>query len=140
MGRMPPGHARLDVYLRVVNRARGTVLGDSVREAGSFLERLAGLLRTRHLPSGAGLWIAPCRCVHTFGMRYPIDLAFVGPADLVVGVSPALPPNRISRFCPAALGVLEVPAGTLEATGTGAGDRLEFRAVCAPLTGMSPRW
>jgi uncharacterized membrane protein (UPF0127 family) len=129
-----------NAFVKVKNRTRGTILGDHVRAASSFLPRLAGLLGTSNLPSGGGVWIAPCRCVHTFGMRYPVDVAFVGPGDVVVGVSPVLLPNRASRFWPDARGALELPAGTLAVTGTTAGDRLEFQTVPVPLTPAVAGW
>ncbi|MBI5906023.1 MAG: DUF192 domain-containing protein [Deltaproteobacteria bacterium] len=111
---------------RVVNRTRGTVLGTRVREARTFTSRLGGLLGSRGLSPGEGVWIAPCRCVHTVGMRFPIDVAFVDGRGAVIGVSGALPPNRISRFVRGARGALELPAGTLAETGTGIGDVLAF--------------
>lgn len=116
------------------NLSRGTLVSERVRTAETFLERLAGLLGTRRLPPGSALWIAPCRGVHTFGMRYPIDVAFVGPGGVVIAVCPALAPNRVSRIRRDARGALELPAGTLAKTGTAAGDRIEFRTVSMPLT------
>jgi uncharacterized protein len=126
--------------LRVFNRTRETVLGDQVREADSFVSRLAGLIGTRDLPAGRGLWIRPCRGVHTFGMRYPIDVAYLGRGRLVLRIRPALQPNRIGGYCPTARSILELPAGTLRRTGTVPGDRLEFLAASGRLTTGGPRW
>ena len=89
--------------VRVVNRTRGTVVGDRVRTARTFLSRLVGLLGTAAIADGEGLWIVPCRSVHTLEMRYPIDVAFFD-----------------------ARGALELRSGILAATGTVPGDRLEF--------------
>ncbi len=114
--------------LVVVNRTRGTVLGNRVLAAETFLSRLLGLLGTRELAPGAGIWISPASGVHTFGMPYAIDVAFLDARGGVIGVSQGLRPNRVSRFHPGARGVLEVKAGTLAATGTSLGDRLEFGA------------
>jgi|GEM_PF-319871 len=113
--------------MRVVNRTRKTVLGDKVRTAGTFLSRLVGLLGTAGIEEGGGLWIVPCRSVHTLGMRYPIDVAFVDARGIVVGVLGGLPPNRIGRVFRHARGALELRAGVLAATGTAPGDRLEFK-------------
>jgi uncharacterized membrane protein (UPF0127 family) len=112
--------------VRVVNRTREIVLGDKVRTAGTFLSRLAGLLGTAAIGEGEGLWIVPCRSVHTVGMRYPIDVAFLDAGGVVVGILEGFPPNRVGRVVPGARGALELPAGTLAATGTATGDRLEF--------------
>jgi len=112
--------------VRVVNRTREIPLGDRVRTAQTFLSRLAGLLGTAAIAEGEGLWIVPCRSVHTLGMRYPIDVAFLDARGVVVGILEGLPPNRIGRVFRDARGALELRAGTLAATGTAPGDRLEF--------------
>jgi uncharacterized membrane protein (UPF0127 family) len=112
--------------VRVVNRTRGILLGDRVRTASTFLSRLVGLLGTAAIAEGEGLWIVPCRSVHTLGMRCPIDVAFLDARGVVVGILVGLPPNRVGRVFLDARGALELRAGTLVATGTLPGDRLEF--------------
>jgi hypothetical protein len=112
--------------LRVVNRTREIVLGDKVRTARTFLSRLVGLLGTAAIAEGEGLWIVPCRSVHTLGMRYPIDVAFLDARGVVVGILEGLPPNRVGRVFRDARAALELRAGTLAATGTAPGDRLEL--------------
>ena len=113
--------------MRVVNRTRGTVVGERVRTASTFLSRLAGLLGTAAIAEGEGLWIVPCRSVHTLGMRYPIDVAFLDARGIVIGVLEGLPPNRVGRVFRNARGALELRSGILAATGTSPGDRLEFQ-------------
>ena len=83
--------------MRVVNRTREMLLGTRVRTAQTFLSRLAGLLGTAAIAEGEGLWIVPCRSVHTLGMRYPIDVAFLDATGVVVGILEGLPPNRVGR-------------------------------------------
>lgn len=112
--------------VRVVNRTRDILLGDKVRTASTFLSRFVGLLGTVAIAEGEGLWIVPCRSVHTLGMRYPIDVAFLDARGIVVGILKGLPPNRFGRVVRDARGALELRAGTLAATGTSPGDRLEF--------------
>jgi uncharacterized membrane protein (UPF0127 family) len=112
--------------MRVVNRTRGIVLGEKVRTASTFLSRLVGLLGTTGIVDGEGLWIVPCRSVHTVGMRYPIDVAFLDARGVVVGILVGFPPNRVGRIFHDARGALELRCGILAATGTVPGDRLEF--------------
>jgi len=112
--------------VRVVNRTREIVLGEKVRTAGTFLSRFVGLLGTAAIGEGEGLWIVPCRSVHTLGMRYPIDVAFLDARGIVVGILTGLPPNRVGRVFRDARGALELRSGILAATGTSPGDRLEF--------------
>ncbi len=111
--------------MRVFNRTRGTLLGDEVRTARTFLSRLVGLLGTDAIAEGGGLWIVPCRSVHTLGMRYPIDVAFLDARGVVVGILERLPANRLGGGFRAARGALELRAGTIAATGTAPGDLLE---------------
>lgn len=115
--------------MKAINRTKGKVLGSRVRTAATFRRRLKGLLGTRELRRDEGLWIVPCTSIHSFGMGYPIDVLFLDAAGDVVGLFPAVSPNRVIRTVPRAAGALELPAGTLEATGTERGDRVEFVAA-----------
>lgn len=112
--------------MKAVNRTKGKILGARVRTATTFPRRLKGLLGTRELRPDEGLWIVPCASIHSFGMGYPIDVLFLDAAGEVVELFPAVSPNRVIRPVPRAAGALELPAGTLEATGTERGDRVEF--------------
>lgn len=102
----------------------GASLGDRVRVADSWWARFRGLLATPPLAAGEGLLIDPCRGVHMFGMRYPIDVAFLDRAGKVVGICHHLAPGARSPFVRAARSALELPAGTLEAAGITEGDML----------------
>jgi len=112
--------------VRVVNRTREILLAGKVRTASTLLSRFVGLLGTASIADGEGLWIAPCRGVHTLGMRYPIDVAFLDARGVVVGILEGLPPNRVGRVFRGARGALELRSGILAATGTVPGDRVEF--------------
>ena len=112
--------------MRVVSRTREILLGDKVRTASTFLSRFVGMLGTDAIADGEGLWIVPCRSVHTLGMRYPLDVAFLDARGVVVGILEGLPPNRVGRIFRDARGALELRSGILAATGTVPGNRLEF--------------
>jgi uncharacterized membrane protein (UPF0127 family) len=73
--------------------------------------RLWGLAGLRAPPPGdVALLLAPCRSVHTIGMRWPLDLVWLGPDGRVVRVDEDVGPWR-ARSCRAARAVLEVPGG-----------------------------
>jgi len=110
-----------------VNRTKGILLGDRIEVADSFFRRLAGLLGRPPLSEGEGLWILPCSSVHSIGMRYPIDVLFLGVRGEVIGAYPGFPPGRLTRLFSGAKGVLELPEGILLRTGTEPGDIVEFR-------------
>lgn len=101
------------------------MLADRADIAGTSAKRRTGLLKHSSLEPGEGLWIAPCESVHTFGMKFTIDVVFLSRQKKVVKVRPAMVKGRIA-FSFRAYSVLELPAGTLEETGTVAGDQLEF--------------
>jgi len=74
------------------------------------------------------LWIVPCESVHTFFMKFPIDLVYLDKGRTVRKVRHSVPPWRLSA-CLSAHSVLELPAGTAESTGTRAGDELGIEKI-----------
>jgi uncharacterized membrane protein (UPF0127 family) len=76
--------------------------------------------------SGQGLWIVPCHGVHTFAMRFPIDVIYLDRAKKVVHLERNLQPWRIAPIRTRAVSVLELPSQTLSATGTAIGDEVEI--------------
>ncbi len=102
------------------------MLGASILAAAGPIARMRGLLGTEDLPAGAGLWIRPCRGIHSIGMKYAFDALFIGPDRKVVAAYRSFPRNRVSRIFWSADGVLELPAGTIEETGTLIGDEIAF--------------
>lgn len=116
------------VLLGIVNDTRGAVLATRVRAATTLMSRMVGLLGAPMLPPGEGLWLSPCTSVHTFFMRYPIDVLFVDKDHRVLAVS-TLPPWRVSRWMPKAAGVLELAAGEAARALVNTGDRLAFKEL-----------
>lgn len=111
--------------LRVVNATRHAVMATRLEIAGSHATRRKGLLGRDLLAEGEGLWIFPCEAVHTFFMRFPIDLVYLDRKLRIRKVRHTVRAWRISA-CLTAHSVLELPAGVARATGAQRGDRLEF--------------
>lgn len=109
-------------YVRVANPARGSVLGTRVAVADRWWQRLRGLQGRRALEAGEGLLLRPCRAVHMMGMRFPLDVAFLGPDGRVVAQYRQLLPGARTRWHRGARDALELPSGTLDATHTVEGD------------------
>jgi uncharacterized protein len=84
--------------------------GLRVREARSFAARARGLARLPAMPAGEALHLPRCRSVHTFGMRFALDLLWLDADGAVVRVDRAVPPRR-HRACRRARSVLECRAG-----------------------------
>lgn len=100
--------------------------------------RIKGLLGRNALPEGTGLWLTPCSGVHSFGMKFPIDVLFLDGALRVVGLVEHLAPNRVSRIYFRARSAMELPAGTLSRSGTGVGNRIEVTGPARPLPQGEP--
>lgn len=111
--------------MRVRNATRNVEIADRAAIADSSETRRTGLLKHTGLEPGEGLWIAPCEAVHTFFMKFAIDVVFLNKKRQVVKIRHEMGPWRISGSLSART-VLELPAGTCKRTGTVKGDQLEF--------------
>ncbi len=123
LGRSATSHGQ--VPIRVTNVTRHTELGDRIEVAGNGQSRRKGLLGREGLASGEGLWIVPCEAVHTFWMRFPIDLVYIDRKRRIVKTRNSVPAWRLSAAL-TAHSVLELPAGTIRETHSARGDTLEF--------------
>jgi uncharacterized membrane protein (UPF0127 family) len=110
------------------NRTRETYLATALAMADTHWTRLRGLLGTRRddFRNGCGLWILPCRGVHTLGMGFPIDVVYLDADLMVVHVQQQLRPWRFAPVRMQAESVLELPSNTAAGTGTEVGDRIEI--------------
>ena len=109
----------------VRNTTRLTVIGDRIARAGTSSERTTGLLRRTGLENGEGLWIIPCEAVHTFFMTFALDLVYIDRKHRIRKVVRNVAPWRVSA-CLSAHSIIELPAGTIDASGSQRGDQLEI--------------
>ncbi len=116
------------LQIRVRNRDRGTIVAEAADVADSSAKRRTGLLKHERPEPGAGLWIAPCEAVHSFGMRFAIDVVYLDRKKKVRKVRREMVPKRLSA-CLTAHSVLELPVGAIDASKTQAGDQLEFEKL-----------
>jgi protein-S-isoprenylcysteine O-methyltransferase Ste14/uncharacterized membrane protein (UPF0127 family) len=127
------------VIARALDPESGVVVAERLRTAETHWARLRGLLGTRALEPGDGLWLLRSRQIHMIGMRYPIDVAFLDDELRVLRAISGLAPGRISPRVAGASSVLELPAGTLRRAGLAEGSRLEIegQADAARRTGSA---
>jgi len=97
-----------------------------VRVAESLMERAVGLLSTPRLANSEGMYLSPCKSIHTFFMRYPIDVLFLDAKGMVLAQN-TYAPWRVSGWHARSQGTLEFNAGTLARTGTKIGDQIEMK-------------
>lgn len=117
---------RIRQFLRISNPVRQSVLGDQVGIADTTLTRFVGLMGRGSLAPGHGLLIQPSNGVHTFWMRFSIDVLLLDRQHRVLSVHGNLRPFRLTAINWKASSALELPAGTIAATNTQPGDLLEI--------------
>ena len=115
--------------VRMVNTRDDRELGARIGLADSWLARLRGMLGRPAPRPGEGLLLTPCSSVHMYGMRFPLDVAFLDGSGAVVAIYPTLAPGARTRWHRNAAHALELAAGALAESGTGIGDVLVWSAA-----------
>jgi uncharacterized membrane protein (UPF0127 family) len=110
------------------NRTRQVYLATKLSVARTHWTRLRGLMGENSVSfcAGRGLWIVPSRGVHTFAMRFPIDVIYLDEVRTVLHLEKNLSPWRVAPVRVSAKSVLELPSDTLNLTGTSLGDEIEI--------------
>jgi uncharacterized membrane protein (UPF0127 family) len=108
------------------NETKGIQLAAEVRVARSLWARFWGLMGRRSLAQDSGLFITPCSSVHTFFMRFPIDVIFLDKSGRVVKIAAAMKPWRTSLGGSGAHSALELNANTAKERQLEVGDSLSL--------------
>ncbi len=111
-----------------LNQTRQKYLATSLCIARTHLSRLRGLIGVgeARFKEGQGLWLVPSHGIHTFGMRFPLDIVYLDQQKVVVYLQQDVKPWRMAPVRRHAASVLELPRTTIEATGTSLGDEIEI--------------
>lgn len=104
------------------------VISSDILVADNAIDRMIGLMFKERLIGAEGLWIDPGPSIHTFFMRYSLDIVFVNSKKQVIKIIRDMKPWRMTRYYFTARQVLEMPAGTLPAD-LKVGDVLEVKNV-----------
>jgi uncharacterized membrane protein (UPF0127 family) len=99
--------------LRVELETGEGIIAVNVRRAKGFFGRLRGLMYSKELPEGDALLIEPCDSIHTFGMRFPIDVLFLDAKGVIIKALHSLKPGKVIRPVRGGCAVLEMNAGSL---------------------------
>ena len=110
----------------VINQRTGTVIATNVAWAHTALTCLKGLLGTRSLDVEAGIWLKPCKSIHTLGMVYPIDVVFLDQEHHICRLVHAVSPLRFCFAPRQTRSVLELSAGRIQQTDLQMDDCLIF--------------
>lgn len=96
-------------------------------KASTFLTRLKGWIGRKNIDSDEGLWIFPCKQIHTFGLRCRIDVLFLDRQGYVVGIAEQIAPWRVSSLYSDASSVLELKSGRASEYSLKIGDCIQFK-------------
>src|SRR5260370_17658405 len=107
------------------SRDRARILAESADVADTSSKRRIGLLKHSKLNPGEGLWIAPCESVHSFGMKFAIDVVYLDRKKKVRKIRKNMVPRRISA-CLTAHSVLDLPIRVIDPRHTHPVHHLQF--------------
>jgi len=108
--------------VKVLNRTRATYLAADAELADGLFTRFAGLMLRNGLPEAGGLVLMPGGAIHMFFMRFPLDVIHADKDGKVLRILHGIKPWRIGPIVRRCRIVIELPAGTVERTGTVEGD------------------
>jgi uncharacterized protein len=117
-----------DSSFALTNTRNNRIVARTLITAFDSASRRQGLLKHDSLAEGSALIIAPSSAIHTFSMRFAIDVAFVSRDGRVLKVRSAVPPWRIAASW-RAFAVIELPVGALEQSDTRRDDVLQVAVV-----------
>ncbi|MFZ5800489.1 MAG: DUF192 domain-containing protein [Candidatus Omnitrophota bacterium] len=98
----------------IKNITRNTIIAEEVIFARDFKSRLVGLLGRSPLNPFSAMVFPRCNAIHTFFMRFAIDVLFLDGKGAVIGKIENMSPFRITPFFLSAATCLELPAGVIQ--------------------------
>ena len=108
----------------IINKTNNKIIANTVYLADTPLKRMQGLLGRRNFKASEAMVIKPCNSIHTFFMRFSIDILFINKGGKVVKCVANIPPFRLSPLSLSSRFVVELPAGTIQSTNTKEGDQI----------------
>jgi uncharacterized membrane protein (UPF0127 family) len=106
----------------------GRIIVARLEVARSLWRQTVGLIGRRELDPDEGLWLEPCNSIHTFGMRFAIDVLFLDRSGVLLHMVSDLRPWRVSWPVRRARSVVEIPSGAIASRNIQPG--LRYQIVC----------
>lgn len=113
--------------MQLVNLTTGDVLADKVETADTFFKRFKGLMLKKYMPESYAMHLKPCRSIHTFFMKFPIDVLYLDGENNIVGIEENLAPGKIGKKVKKARTVVELPKGQISKTETEVGHSIGYK-------------
>jgi hypothetical protein len=113
--------------MKIINVNKNYILADKIFLSDKFLARLMGLLSFKSFDKNQAMILRPSNSVHTFFMRFPIDVLFVDKNNSIVRIVRHMKPFRVTGVYLKSKFVVELPVGVIDATKTSVGDYLQIQ-------------
>lgn len=102
------------------------IIAHNAERATTFFTRLRGLMFRKTFGDADALYLSPCTSIHTYFMKFPIDILCLDDGGVVVDMVAAMPPSRILIPSKKTQAVLELPQGAIARTGVRVSSRIVF--------------
>ena len=112
--------------MKLINRTNNTIISENVMVANTFLKRFKGLMFSKELPDENSLLIVPCNEIHTFNMKYSIDVLYLDKNNNILHIDEEMKPGKVGKHVKKAVSVVELPSGKAKERGVEAGQAVEF--------------
>jgi uncharacterized membrane protein (UPF0127 family) len=112
--------------MKIIDLNTGSLIADNLDWAKTFIKRFKGLMFKKSLQKGEGIVLVPCSSIHTFFMKFSIDVLFLDKKHTVLLQENALPPRKMIGPIKGARYVVELPSGTMEKHGNIEGHTISF--------------
>jgi len=110
--------------MKIINTTKNSVVANEVIIANTPFMRMKGLLGKKELKKGQALILDPCNSIHTFFMRFPIDILFLDKNNKIIKTISCLKPFRLTSIYFNATSAVELPIGTIQSLSIQKGDIL----------------
>jgi len=114
--------------MKIINKTNNSVVADEVIIANTPFKRMKGLLGKKELKKGQALILDPCNSIHTFFMRFSIDIVFLDKNNKVIKIIPYLKPFRLTSIYFNAASAVELPPNTIQSLPIQKGDVLSLES------------
>ncbi len=112
--------------MKIFNKQKNTILAENVIMADTMFKRMKGLLGYKEIKKGYALILNPCNSIHTFFMKFSIDVVFLNKNNQVVKIIQSIKPFRMTGVYLNSKITIELSPGTIESSQTQKGDILCF--------------
>ena len=112
--------------MKLINKTSNTIISENVMVANTYFKRLKGLMFTKELPDQSALHIVPCNEIHTFNMKYSIDVLYLDRNNNILHIEEEMQPGKIGKRVKNAVSVVELPSGKVKRVGVKIGQAVVF--------------